>query len=313
MPPLNLPLKTDEIIQQFEARHGDPEIGGLLLFAVAGVNSLYYLDDLDANCDASRNAVGDHPHDVIDVAHLRWATGTCITVLDLCAAVLGRAFCGHRGPHELQIAAFDPQSCRRDRINVQRCERRRSRIPGNALNWIDAVLSDSDYIRIRTVRHSLTHARLPRRWKFPLVNEIPDRLEIKIADGQELGARAIVSLARDLATKYVTAFLKELPNLSQKEHEPRTRFLERKLFLDDLKYVLDQARAYHVYWQANADFLLANSPIRQTIQNAVLESSLCFLRKVNEFSANHPEKFPFATTCRRNPKSIFSRQRTRFC
>ena len=288
MPPLNGPLKTDEIIQEFEARHGDPEIGGLLLFAIAGVNSLYYLDDLDANYDASRNAVGGHPHDVIDVAHLRWATGTCITALDLCVAVLGRAFSGHRGPHELHIAAFDPQSCSRDRINLQRCERRRSRLPANALNWIDAVLSDSDYIRVRTVRHSLTHARLPRHWKFPLVEEIPNRLEIKIADGQQLGARAIVSLARDVATKYVTALLKELPNLSQKEHEPRTTFLERKLFLDDLKYVLDQASTYYEYWQTNADVLLANSPIRQTIQNAVLESSLCFLRKVNEFFGKSP-------------------------
>ncbi|SRR6266446_3627396 len=141
MPPLNWPLNTGEVIQQFEARHGDPELGGLLFFAVAGVNSLYYLDDLDKNYDCSREAIRGHPHDVIDVAHCRWATGTCITVLDLCAASLGRAFCNHHEDRELSIADFGPKA--------RHSESLRARLPATALKWIDAVRSDLDYQKIQ--------------------------------------------------------------------------------------------------------------------------------------------------------------------
>jgi hypothetical protein len=198
--------------------------------------------------------------------------GTSITVLDLCAAGLGEVFCEHRGKHKLSVADFDSKA--------RYGKTRRARLPIAALDWIDAVRGDHDYKNIKEARRWLTHARMLRHFKLGPAG--PSRLELQIGEFR-LGTRPLIELARDVATKYVTALLKELPILSQKEHEPRTTFLERKLFLGDLKYVLDQAKACHEYLRTNADVLLANSPIRQTIQNAVLESSLCFLRKVNEF------------------------------
>jgi hypothetical protein len=213
MPPLNWPLDANKVIHEFEVRHPDPEAGALFSFAVAGIDSLCYLDDLDQEYDRSRKPVGSYPHDVIDVAHCRWATGTCFTALDLCAAGLGRIFCGNRGPRELSITHFDPGSCSYDPVRLERCEKRRSRLPADALNWIDAVVSDPDYIKIKKTRHSLTHARLQRHWNFPLAAGVPDRLELLIDDSQRLGARAIVTLARDVATKHVIVLLKELPNL----------------------------------------------------------------------------------------------------
>jgi hypothetical protein len=213
MPRPDLPFDPNEVIREFEARHPDPEAGALFGFSVAGIDSLCYLDDLDENYDRERKAIGGYHHDVIDVAHCRWATGTCITVLDLCAAGLGRVFCGNPGPRELSIADFDPESCRHDPTRVERCEKRRSQLSADALNWIDAVVSDPEYIKIKKARHSLTHARLTRHWNFPLAKGIPDRLELQIADAQQLGTRAIVRVARDVATQHVVTFLNLLPDL----------------------------------------------------------------------------------------------------
>src|SRR5205823_11887801 len=95
------PDDPTQVISEFESRHQNPEAGALLLFAVWAVDSLYYLSDLDQALDPSQAMVGGHSADVVDVAHARWAVITCITALDLCAAGLGRALCGHRNKREL--------------------------------------------------------------------------------------------------------------------------------------------------------------------------------------------------------------------
>jgi len=212
MPQLNWPVKRMEIIQQFETQYQEPNGGALLLFAVSGVDSLYYLDDLDKDYDRSRKAIGGHPHDVIDVAHCRWATGTCITVLDLCAAVLGRVFCNHHGRHELSVGAFDPRACNGKALREQ--------LPAAALKWIDAVRSDVNYKKIKKARRSLTHSRLKRHWKFKLSSRIPDRLELEIDDSTRFGPRDLISVARDVATKHVVAFLNQFPDLPLKRSHP---------------------------------------------------------------------------------------------
>ena len=204
MPPLDWPLDTGQIIQQFESRHGAPKLGGLLRFALAGVNSLYYLDDLDKTYDCSREAIGGHPHDVIDVAHCRWATGTCITALDLCAASLGAAFCNHKEDRELSIADFGPKA--------RHGESLRARLPATALKWIDAVLADVDYQKIKKARRSLTHAMLVRHLRIVFNRRFPERLDLQIDEATRLGSRDLVELARDVATKHVTQFLKDVPS-----------------------------------------------------------------------------------------------------
>src|SRR6266481_6554674 len=95
------------LIQTFEDRHRNPDAGALLLWAAWCIDCLYYLDDVDYAYDSSHRAVGGHQPQVVDIAHARWATGTCITALDLCAAALGRTFCGHNGPYELALRHFN--------------------------------------------------------------------------------------------------------------------------------------------------------------------------------------------------------------
>ncbi len=150
-------------IAQFEARHGNPESGALLLFAVSAVDSLYYLGDVDRAIDPSQATVGDHVADVVDVAHARWATGTCITALDLCAAALGRALCAQTGTRELDIGDFDPDPER----TQKRAARLRANLPVQARRWIDNVLADPGYKQIKAARDSLTHARVSRHFTVP--------------------------------------------------------------------------------------------------------------------------------------------------
>jgi hypothetical protein len=58
---------------------------------------------------------------------------------------------------------------------------------------------------------------------------------------------------------------------------------QKRTFLSDVCYVLDQARAFREYRRSGAEAFLAAHPFRQTLHNALLESSLSFLRKINEF------------------------------
>ena len=89
MPPFPWPVEPVAVIQAFEARHQKPEAGALLSWAAWTLDGLQYLDDIDLQYDTSRAPVGNHRPDVVDVSHARWATGTCMTALDLCAAASG--------------------------------------------------------------------------------------------------------------------------------------------------------------------------------------------------------------------------------
>src|SRR5690349_12740359 len=96
-------VKPMDVIMEFEKRHAKPDSGALLMWAVFSADSLHYLADVDARPEIE----GDHDPDTADIAHARWATGTCITALDLCAAALGRTFCGHKLRRELALSSFD--------------------------------------------------------------------------------------------------------------------------------------------------------------------------------------------------------------
>jgi hypothetical protein len=204
MPRVSWPIDGGPLVQGFEAKHRKPNAGALFMWAIWSVESLHYLDDLDKEYDSSRGTIAGHPGAIIDVAHCRWATGTCITALDLCAAGLGNAFCNHPGPPELSVADFGPRA--RDGKML------RSRLPLVALQWIDAVRSDRDYERVKDARHWLTHSRVPRHFKLGTGGGRPSRLELEIGS-MRLGVRQLIELARDVATKHVIQFLKELPNL----------------------------------------------------------------------------------------------------
>ena len=206
MPSYNWLIDPVNLIQQFEARHNSSAAGALFAWAVWAVDSLHYLDDLDQAFDVSHVPLADHRPDVVDVAHARWATGTSITSLDLCAAGLGRAFCAHNGMYELDLGDFDPAASKSRPIVA-----RRTHLPPNAQQWIDRVLADPQYIEAKSARDWLTHSRL-RRHFFLSIGGPPQRLTLEFGTTQ-LPVRGLIELARDLATRHVSDFLQLLPQL----------------------------------------------------------------------------------------------------
>jgi hypothetical protein len=198
MPPFNGPHDPVEIIQSFDARHGVPAAGSLLLFAVWTVDSLYYLEDLDRADDLSQPTIRGHRPDVVDVAHARWATGGCATALDLGAAGLGRALAGHTGQNELDLASLRPNGKHRQL---------RARLPATAIGWVDTVLADPDYHEIRDARNLLTHAKLLRHFSLPR-----QRLRLDVGR-RRIDVPTLVQQARDVATRNVTTLVSLLPQL----------------------------------------------------------------------------------------------------
>lgn len=205
MPPIRWVSDPIVVIQSFEGRHRSPSAGALFAWAASTTESLHYLDDIDQAYDASRTVAGAHRADVVDVAHARWATSACITALDLCAAGLGRSFCVHSGPRELDLACFDSSQ------PSKRQAAWRARLPQLALQWVDCVLTDADYKKVKAARDWLIHSRLNRHFSMSLGGP-PQRLKLELQSTQ-LEVRHIVKVARDIATQHVSAFLGLLPNL----------------------------------------------------------------------------------------------------
>jgi hypothetical protein len=181
MPPLNWTTDPVKLIRPFEVKYQNPTSSALFAWAAYTVDSLHYLDDIDRTYDSSHATIGGHSPDVVDVAHARWATSTCITALDLCAAGLGRAFCGHTKTHELDLADFDL-----GRSSKQTAQRR-AQLPTLAQQWVDNVCADPHYKQIKSARDWLTHSRLTRHFTLATGGP-PQRLQLQLATGR-LGVR----------------------------------------------------------------------------------------------------------------------------
>jgi len=205
MPPFTWPTEPAGLIQAFETRHPHPSAGALFAWALRAVESLHYLDDIDRAYDVSHTVIGTHRPDVVDVAHARWATGTCITALDLCAAGLGRALCAHSGPRELDLADFDSNS------PFKRIVARRALLHPLALDWIDSVCAEAEYQKIKGARDWLVHSRLTQHFTISCGGP-PQRLKLQLETTQ-LEVRHIVEVARDVATRGVEAFLNVLSRI----------------------------------------------------------------------------------------------------
>jgi hypothetical protein len=205
MPPLSWTVDPMEVVKAFEARHNAPSAAALFAWALRTVETLHYLDDIDRAYDASHVPFGGYSPDVIDVAHARWATTSCVTAIDLCAAGLGRAFCGHagRGERELDVRDFTPPS----RAN----DRRRSQLPSVGLEWIDLVSGDPRYSMVEATRHGLTHRRLYRHFTLGAGGR-PQRLMLEVGT-EKFPVRQIIEDSRDCATEHVSRFLEILAQL----------------------------------------------------------------------------------------------------
>jgi hypothetical protein len=131
-------------------------------FAVECVNGLHYLSDIDGQLvplDAATDVLG-HNWQVVDMAHVRWAAGSAITALDLCAAALGRLYCGVSGEdaRDLDLEGIK----RREHRDVLRAA------PGDPAEWAARVRGDRRYSDLLDLRHQLTHRVRPRHYKVEL-------------------------------------------------------------------------------------------------------------------------------------------------
>ncbi len=207
MPSIDWQTDPSAVIGEFGKRHPNSEAEALLFWAFSSAEALHYLADIDAAYEASRITPGSHLPDVVDVAHVRWATGTCITALDLCAAALARGLGGHPGPKELDIGNFSSAKPTKATKSVI------GSMPAPALRWIQELMADSDYDKIKTTRDALTHRRLPRGLHASIGLDGPDpRLDLRVGDRLVPSGR-LVEDARDLATRHLENLLALLPEL----------------------------------------------------------------------------------------------------
>ena len=199
------PTSPSTVVQRYEQRNNRPEFGRLVMWSVWAVESLHYLSDLDES--QAEYPVSPHgfPPDIVDIAHVRWATATAITSLDLCAAALGRVYCGHDGPRELDLRDFDTA-----RQKAKRARERRKKLPDLGDAWIGNLLSDTRYLKIHAARNPMTHSWLNRLLSRGGEGGHAQRTQFRIKDFQTdnpLGARTFITLAKDLATQQVSEFL----------------------------------------------------------------------------------------------------------
>jgi hypothetical protein len=219
MPPIQWPPTTQSALELLSSRNTNAS--SCLLWAISAVDALAYLDDLDLALDeGTRLAIG-HDALVVDVAHARWAAGTAMTALDLCAATIGFVYLPpRRGGRYYDmgniLAALDKA------IRAAATSDPSSQGPGwpprqGVRRWIvdltgdppAAVPVDDDYALIRAVRNPLTHRTLARHLGIT-VGSGPNRVDrtmVKV-DGQAdpIPVHVVVDAATRLAARHVRRF-----------------------------------------------------------------------------------------------------------
>jgi hypothetical protein len=234
-PHLWLPLDPMAVAQQFNQRHGPgmtlPESFHWAVWAAEGSDYLEKLDALHSGSGAPFPPAGTHG-DLVDISHVRWATANAITAIDLCAATMGRLFCGITGPQELDLRYFDRKSNRRRRdpprwrrlLAAMKLVRRqpassppldarslRASLPREFLEWVKDTLGDPLYQELHRARNPLTHSwltRIPHRGGTPPANRtLFEVAAIGRRPATRKYARTIVEESASLAISRVKAFV----------------------------------------------------------------------------------------------------------
>jgi hypothetical protein len=131
------------------------------IWAVVTAEGSHYLDGMDDATFPAASPPMRH-YAVVDIAHVRWATGNAITAIDLCAATLGVMFCGTQPrDHQLSLRNFDPSTAPKPERRRMIADRR-SALPTPFLTWADDTLADARYSDALELRNPLTHASLNR-------------------------------------------------------------------------------------------------------------------------------------------------------
>jgi hypothetical protein len=167
--------------------------------AVEGLQWLVHVDDEAFGGD--RAPLAGFSADAIDAAHIRWAAGTAITAIDLCATALAARHEDHK--------LFD-----RKALALDRDYKRLLALPltPDEQAWLEAVKNDPDYEIVRRARHPLTHGLLVRtayiRMRPPTGHA--ERSAFELVRGQPVTdrphARDLILNAYSLADRHVRAF-----------------------------------------------------------------------------------------------------------
>jgi len=199
------------------------DASGCVLWATSAVDGLAYLDDLDAALDGSARMATGHDALVVDLAHARWAAGTAMTALDLCAAAIGLLYLRARKRYYDMgdvLAALDKEA--RVAAASTSGSRRPSWPPRQGVRpWIvdltcdpDAALSvDNDFALLRAVRNPLTHRTMARHIGMTIGggSQRADRTMLTV-DGQPdpVSVHVVVDTAKGLAARHVGRFVAEV-------------------------------------------------------------------------------------------------------
>ena len=97
--------------------------------------------------------------EAVDLAHVRWASASAITTLDLCAATMGRRRCAGR-PYgsEYSLRDFDPKRAR----DKKAAKSRLAQLKMLKRAWITATTTYKDYATVLNARNPMVHSRLKR-------------------------------------------------------------------------------------------------------------------------------------------------------
>jgi hypothetical protein len=193
-----------DVAREYEARASTPgaraDAGALIMWAAWTIDSLFYLQEV---VDADRvgpNFYAPHNPATKAVAHLRWAAGSSITALDLCAAAAARELGIWDGGNE---------------VDARQLVRKRTGLPSAAVvawpaeivEWLDKLVADPDYSVILKARRPLTHARLLRHFTTS-----SPAIRVSIGASQ-LTTDELIVRARKFATRHVQEFLNVLEGL----------------------------------------------------------------------------------------------------
>ncbi len=155
MPEIKWNRNCVEVVSDFHIRNQDLGISPFVVWAASTAEGLMYLADMDSLVTQLLNDnLLNHSSIVVDESHARWAAGSAVTAVDLCAAALGKQYCGNTGNHELDMRKFDQ--------SIAKNTSRRNQLPTQFLHWVDKYTADQRYQEIQPARNHFTHKWLSR-------------------------------------------------------------------------------------------------------------------------------------------------------
>lgn len=164
-------------------------------WAVDALDGLRWLAHLDEWAFADpRERLGHRNHRVIDVAHVRWATTTAVTAIDLCVAELAVRYCG------------EPFWSERMPSLAAVRKRLAAKGPRAARDWLDIVERDHEYQLLRRgARDPLAHRFLVRTALIG-PGRTPLELDPEGPAEDRPDAREVILLSLRVATRHVDEF-----------------------------------------------------------------------------------------------------------